>query len=292
MKQDPHPDTKPEILPGACDCHVHVIGPPAEYPMVDDRHYTPPPASVENLQAHMERVGVERAVVIQPSVYGTDNRCLLAALREMNGQGRGVAVPPETISDAELRQFDQQGVTGIRLNLESGFSRNTDAVAAQIGHWSKRLQNLHWHIQIYAAFEVVHASLDLLDELPIPVVIDHFAMVPASLPPEAPAMQRLLASVRRGNVYVKLSAGYRIATEPGATMAPLAQALVKANKERILWASDWPHTNRVEGRQPTEVSEYRNIAAATLTDERKLWLPDTETAKQILVHNPARLYRY
>lgn len=292
MKQDSHSEPVAQVLRGACDCHVHVIGTLADHPMVDDRHYTPPPASVSELQAHMQRVGVERAVIIQPSVYGTDNRYLLAALEEMKGSGRGVAVLPETISDAELKELDQQGVTGIRLNLESGFSRNTEAATAKLRHWSQRLQGLNWHIQVYAAFEVIDASLGLLDELPVPVVLDHFAMVPATASPDTAEVQRLLAAVQRGNVYVKLSAGYRIAQDPATALAPLAHALVAANRERILWASDWPHTNRAPGRLPTEVSEYRDIATATLIHERTQWLPDADAAKQVLVDNPARLYRY
>ena len=112
------------LPPLACDCHVHIVGPQATYPMVSKREYTPPPATVADLLAFRSALGLSRSVLIQPSFYGADNRCLLAALAQLDGTARGVAVvgPDEPID--VLRSLDQQGVRGLRVNLEPGGDRD------------------------------------------------------------------------------------------------------------------------------------------------------------------------
>ena len=77
--------------PGACDCHAHICGPAATYPYASERIYTPPDATVEAYRHLLSALGVERAVLIQPSVYGTDNRAMLAAMAAVGPGSRGVA---------------------------------------------------------------------------------------------------------------------------------------------------------------------------------------------------------
>src|SRR5687767_12225670 len=86
----------PAVLPGACDSHVHIIGPRSKYPMVATRAYTPPEASVAQLKALRSRIGMSRNVIVQPSFYGTDNSCMLDALAELGASARGVAVVAPT----------------------------------------------------------------------------------------------------------------------------------------------------------------------------------------------------
>jgi len=77
---------------GACDCHTHVFGPAARYPFSPDRAYTPPDASVEQLVALHDSLGIERVVIVQPSPYGTDNSCTLDATRRLGDRARAVVV--------------------------------------------------------------------------------------------------------------------------------------------------------------------------------------------------------
>ncbi len=79
------------VPPGACDCHVHVFGPAARYPLAPDRAYTPPEASLEDLLRTEEKLGMQRMVLVQPSVYGADNSCMLDALKALGSRARGVA---------------------------------------------------------------------------------------------------------------------------------------------------------------------------------------------------------
>src|SRR5438105_13222765 len=102
---------------GAIDCHNHIVGPQSKYPMAADRTYTPPEASVVQLLALRKELGVARNVIVQPSFYGFDNSCLVDALAELGPSARGIAVVPQSISNAELQRLWHAGVTGVRLNL-------------------------------------------------------------------------------------------------------------------------------------------------------------------------------
>lgn len=268
---------------------MHVIGPRADYPMVDDRHYTPAEAGVAELRAHLASLGLGRAVIVQPSVYGIDNRCLLDSLTALEGRARGVAVLQQTIDDAEIDRLDAAGVRGVRINLESASQHDPRAMLAPLAAWAQRVAPKGWHLQVYARFEVIAAAAEWLMRLPLPVVLDHFAMIPTDAAPEDPRVQSVLALVREGPCHVKLSAPYRIA---GGDVCALARVLVETRPHRILWGSDWPHTNREPGKSAHETSAYRAIDPTRLLADLHAWLPDADLRRQVLVANPARLYGF
>ncbi|WP_260986418.1 amidohydrolase family protein [Bordetella genomosp. 13] len=283
------------LLPaGACDCHVHVIGPQADYPMAGDRHYTPGPASLQALQRHMADVGLARAVIVQPSVYGTDNRCMLDSLARMQGAGRGIAVVDEGIDDQGLRALHAGWVRGLRLNLESAGQSDAAAIQRSLAAWAERLAPLGWHLQIYASLDAIAAAAPALRGLPVPVVLDHFAMIPSGLSLDDARVRTVFGLVREGAAYVKLSASYRIesAQDQSNATAALARAYADCNPDRLLWASDWPHTNREPGKGPLEVSAYRDIGRKRLLSEAAAWFGDDATMRRALVANPARLYGF
>ena len=279
---------------GTCDCHVHIVGSLTDYPMLADRHYTPGPASVKDLRAHMSAVGATRAVIVQPSIYGSDNRCMLDAMARMNGAARGVAVVERDIDDEALRALHEQGVRGLRINLESVGASDPHAIGQALQHWSARIAPLGWHIQIYSGLDAMAAAAADLPSLNVPIVLDHFAMIPASTSPNDPRAKAILALVASGRAYVKLSASYRVDTDGRHAdgVRTLARVFADANPERMLWASDWPHTNREPGRRATEVSAYRHIGAPRLCDEVRDWFGDDDALLQMLVKNPARLYGF
>lgn len=281
----------------ACDCHVHVVAPQADYPMVADRHYTPGPASAADLQAHLARLGLAHAVIVQPSIYGTDNRLLVDSLLALNGAARGVAVLDDDVSDAELVRLHDAGVRGLRVNLESTGASDPAAVSRALSAWAGRLAGQDWHIQIYASLDAIASAAPALGRLPVPVVLDHFAMIPAQVALDDPRVRHVLDLVGNGNAYVKLSGSYRVCADPAdpaqaARLAALAHAIVGRNPERALWASDWPHTNREAGKRATEVSAYRDVPAQRLLDELHAWLPEAALRQRVLVENPAALYGF
>lgn len=280
----------PPRLQDGCDTHVHVIGPADRYPMVGERHYTPGPASVAQLRAHLAGQGISRAVIIQPSVYGTDNRCLLDALDAMPGQARGVAVLPEAITAAQLRALDARGVRGIRINLESSGEAQAQALHLQLQAWAPRLADLGWHVQVYVPLEVIAACEAAVRALPVPLVLDHVGLWPDATS-RAPACRNVLGLLEAGHLYLKLSASYRVPLS-GPDLQAVATQLLATRPDRLLWASDWPHTNREPGRDRLEVSRYRAIAPQALHEERVRWMGEAEVAEQVLVRNPQQLYRF
>ncbi len=263
---------------GTCDTHIHVIGPVDRYPLDARRGYTPQPCSLADYRAVMAACGIARAVLVQPSVYGTDNSQLLDALREGGDAFRGVVVPPSDISDAALEEMHSLGVRGLRLNLV-----NPEVVARpEIIALCARVASFGWHLQVQILWgEAAEARLlQIADEVSLPLVIDHMGRPPR---PSAPlALLRLLG---RGRAWVKLSAPYRISAEAApahADLLPLVQALVEANPDQLLWASDWPHTERFS-RTPHD---------ADLVDLLPQWLPSEALRRRVCVDNPARLYGY
>jgi len=278
---------------GACDCHVHVIGPQDAYPMLPGRRYTPGPAGVQALHGHLRRLGLSRAVIVQPSVYGVDNRLLEESLAQPRGAVRGVAVLGPEVDDGELARLHAAGVRGVRVNLESAGASDPDALARLLSAWAGRVRGQGWHLQVYASCRALAAAAPRVRKLGVPLVFDHFAMTPAQTAPDDHELRAILDLVREGAAYVKLSAPYRIGGPGGAdAVTALARTFAAANPDRLLWASDWPHTNRAPGAAPHEVSPYRDVPPGRLLEEIAAWLPDAALRRRVLADNPARLYGF
>lgn len=256
--------------------------------MVADRHYTPGPAPLEALRAHMAALGLTRAVIVQPSVYGTDNQCLLDSLDRMEGCGRGVAVPPDDVSLPALREMHARGVRGVRINLESAGLRDIGAAAAMLHRWAARVADLGWHLQLYAASSVITLLAEQLSRLPTRTVIDHFGLVTSAS--HAATAEPLTDLLRTGRVFVKLSAAYRLVSLEFA--GPWARIFLQTAPGAVLWGSDWPHTAREPGRHALEVSPYRSISTASLSTSLQAWLPTPELRRRVLLDNPAALYGF
>lgn len=283
----------PDMPPGACDCHVHIIGPQDRYSMVANRAYTPPGSSVAELLALRARLGLARTVLIQPSFYGTDNRAMVDALAELGGTATGIAVVDPDIADTGLAALDRAGVRGVRINIESSGGHDPREVMEPLAALAEKLAPLGWHVQIYASLSVIARIAPAVADLRVPVVFDHFGMPNAALGPEQPGFPALLELLRAGRAYVKLSAPYRISKQPGfADVAPIARALIAAGPERTVWASDWPHTDRAPGAAPTTVSPFRVVDDSAVLALLADWCPDPVHRRVILADTPARLYRF
>jgi predicted TIM-barrel fold metal-dependent hydrolase len=259
--------------------------------MVAERRYTPSFATVESMQAHLQGQGLDRAVIIQPSVYGFDNRCTLDPLKAMMGKACAVLVLPETTTDADLQAFDALGARGIRLNIESTGDFSAADLAAQLQFWSVRLADIGWHIQVYAPMAWIAQSADVIATLPVPVVLDHFALW-ADADCSSSESRLLLSLLATGKLYIKLSASYRQSIQHSAELVKLVHRLLFLRSDRLLWGSDWPHTNREAGKLSTEVSAFREILPTGMADELRAWLDGADWQRQVLVENPARLYRF
>jgi predicted TIM-barrel fold metal-dependent hydrolase len=276
----------------ACDCHVHIIGPQDRYPMDPQRAYTPPEASVANLLAFRARTGISRHVLIQPSFYGTDNRCMLDALATLGGSARGVAVIGEEATQATLLEMHERGVRGVRLNLETTGERDPVALSAKIQRLATRVAPLGWHLQVYAALEMIAALAPTIRTIGIPVVLDHFALATASRGVRQPGFDTLQGLVRDRIAFVKLSAPHRIssAAPEYLDVAPIAQALIGIAPDRMLWGSDWPHAVRFPDKGPLEIHPFFVVDDIRDLVLLKNWTETERIFRAIMVENPQKLY--
>jgi predicted TIM-barrel fold metal-dependent hydrolase len=260
------------------------------------RTYTPGEASVASLLALEKSIGIDRVVLVQPSGYGTDNRCLLDALDRIGTQrARAICViDPATTQRAELERWHAKGVRGVRLNVEVRGGGNIDTVAEALKRTADLIAPLGWAIQIYADTGLVSALAPDLAKLPCRVILDHFGGLKTKNGLHQSGLAALLALLKSGNVYVKLSAPYR-ASNAGPDfedVTPFAQALIQAAPRRMLWGTDWPHTGS-SGQRSGDLSVIEPFRRED--DLRTLgllaqWAPDPEVRRAILVDNPATLF--
>jgi predicted TIM-barrel fold metal-dependent hydrolase len=283
-----------DVPEGACDCHVHVFGDARRFPFAASRTYTPESASAAELLAMHRVLRIDRAVIVQPSVYGTDNSCTLDAMKQYGSGARGIAVLPDAIQSTTLDDMQHAGIRGIRINL--GLAEDTSLADARhrLKSAIEQIQGPKWHVQIYAALPVVAGLSDLVLASPVPVVFDHFGGAKAAAGLRQPGFDKLLQLVESGKAYVKISAAYRASSSAPdyPELAPLAHALIAANPQRILWGSDWPHPDTGTGRRPGDVSPLLRVDDGGLLNLLAMWAPDTTLRKTILVDNPASLYTF
>jgi len=280
----PDPEPKPPMIKfpsRACDCHAHVFGPQDRYPYAPNAAYIPPDATPAHYVRMLRTIGCERGVLVQPSIYGTDNSLLLDTLRSDVFTLRGVVVVDSTISDKALQDMHRVGVRGVRVNLASETPGPTLDHAEALG---PRLKALGWHMQFYLDLMKLPAAVDKLARLPINVVIDHFGRLPAADGVKSPAFQALLRLLRSERCWAKLMGPYFISNQAPdyPDVAPLAQAVVAAAPDRVVWGTDWPH--------PGARKVTPNDGA--LADMLATWVPDERQRRKILTDNPARLYGF
>ena len=267
--------------PGAVDCHTHVFS--SAYRLAPVRGYTPPDSTLDDMLYMHSQLGIERVVFTQPSVYGTDNSAILDAMAKIPERARAVVAVDMSVTDAELADMDARGARGVRLNLDNkgGMPIGLDEIAVL----AARIAELGWHAEFLFAGEDLVELAPLLRNLPVPISIGHFGYMPAPEGVDYPPFRLLLDLVREGNTWVKLSAPNRLGLgdlPPWDGVVPLAHALIEADADHMLWASDWPHPNKFT-EQPNDADLFEQLA---------LWAPDEEMRRRILVTNPHRLYRF
>ncbi len=273
---------KPAFLlpPGTCDTHVHIWGPFDRFPVARDAPYTPPERNRDDLVALHQRLGVDRAVIVQTTVYKSDNRAMLDGIARSDGRWRGVALIDESFDDAAFRDLHEGGVRGVRF----GFVKHLGGVPdlTLVRRTAVRIAPMGWHLVLHLDAGNMPEFLDFFGELSLPVVVDHMGRVPVRDGLGQPPFQILLELLKRPNWWVKVSGAERISETgpPFADAIPFAQRLIAAAPDRVLWGTDWPHPN--VRWDPDE---------ADLVDLLPSFATPAEL-QQILVDNPARLYGF
>lgn len=278
----PHPNpVKPRFkLPaGACDAHCHVFGPAARFPYAENRRYTPPDAPAAKLAALHRHLGISRAVLVQASAHGTDNRAMLDAIAHDAQNLRGVAMVDPDIGDDELSRLHDGGVRAVRYNFVRHLGGAPDHET--IERMARRIGLLGWHLVLHLDAEDLLEHDRFLRRLPVPFVIDHMGRVEAGKGLDQAPFQRLLRLMHETHAWVKVSGAERISSTLGdfSDAVPFAAKLIEAAPGRVLWGTDWPHPNvRV---MPDD---------GALVDLIPAFAPDEALQRKLLVENPARLY--
>jgi D-galactarolactone isomerase len=275
---------KPRLMapPKACETHSHIYGPADRYPRFPGRKPPNWTASLGAYEAMLRRLGMERCVIVQPSLYSTDNRCTLDAIKQLGlSRARGVAVTKKDIGPKELQQLHDAGVRGLRFYLIVDDFRMSDAP-----EMARRIAPLGWHLQVQDRGNWLPEAIPVLEKLPVDVVIDHIGRTPPENGVNDPGFQALLRFLERGRCWVKISAPYLASTDGPphySDVGPKVRALVSVRPDRLVWAANWPHPNHTPGNKPEE---------ADCLDVLLDWVPDAAVRNAILAGNPAKLYGF
>lgn len=280
---DPVPKKPKFAMPAdACDAHCHVFGPTWIFPYAANRAYTPPDAPKETLAAMHRFLGIERAVIVQASCHGADNRATLDAIVAGDGRLRGVAIVDETFDDRVFAALHGDGIRGVRFNFVQHLGGRPDPKLFQ--RTVARLKDLGWHLVLHLDAKDIAELTPTIRALPVPFVIDHMGRVKAGDGLDQPAFKALLELMKLETAWVKVCGSERVSSAgpPFTDAVPFAQALIKAAPERVLWGTDWPHPN-IAKHMPND---------GDLVDLVPLIASDETHRRKLLVENPARLYDF
>ena len=288
-----------EVPLNACDCHAHIYGDPKQFPMSPKRNYTPDTSSPPEMTKLHRALHMKRVVIVNPGgPYGTDNSVTIWGMKFRGPNARGIASIDDSTSENELDRLGRLGFRGIRIDLRSLFRADPAAARVSFGRSTSRLKRLGWNIEIQTDPKTIIGMKEILENSPVPVVIDHFAGVTAALGVDQPGFPELVDLVRGGSAYVKISAAYRVSdlAPDYSDLVPIAKALIAANPDRILWGSDWPHpagsATGSNKRPVSEVTPHIEVDDGHVLNLLPVWAPDSKIREKILVDNPARLYQF
>jgi D-galactarolactone isomerase len=275
-------DSRPRLKapPGACDTHMHFYDP--KFPKAPTAFIQPPPASVADYRKLQQRLGLTRVVIVQPSTYGTDNRCTLEAMAQLGDSARGVAVVDTSVSDDELARLTKAGIRGIRFLMLKGGALPWEILETM----AARVHPFGWHVQLQLDGRELPEREAMIKRLPGTLVIDHVGKFLEPVTVDHPGFKVLQRLLDNGRTWMKLSAPYEVSKKGPPNyddVGALAKAMVRQAPERMLWASNWPHPSAPKDDMPDD---------AVLLDTLLDWAPDEATRRRILADNPAQLYGF
>lgn len=265
-----------------CDTHCHIFGPVARYPYAPRRPYTPAEAPLPMLRALHDRIGVDRAVLVNPTAYGCDNSAIVDAIAESDGRYRGVATIDGATTDRELEALAAAGIDGCRFTFLARLGGRPDL--NELHRLAARIAPMRWHLDLYLEAATLNELVPWLRSLPVPYVIDHMGTVDASGGVDQPAFRTLLALLGSDEkCWVKITGPERVSRigPPFHDAVPFARQLIVTAPHRVLWGTDWPHPN-----VPFVPDD------GDLVDLVPLYADDPVMRQRLLVDNPHQLFRF
>ncbi len=232
----------------------------------------------------LSTLGVDRAVFVQPSVYGFDNTVMIEAMEKAGPRFRGVAVVDHSVSAEELDRLNKAGVRGVRFNMVDVADPQGELPLENLKHLAERIKPLQWHVELLVHVDSFPDFDKMFADFPVDIVVGHMGYMRPAQDVNAPGFQALLRLVRTGRCWVKLTAPYRISSHDLSygDVVPIAHALVDVAPDRMIWGTDWPHV-MLKKQMPND---------GDLCDLLVDWIPDPDIRNQVLVDNPAKLYGF
>ena len=262
------------------DCHAHVFGPYAQFPLAEDRSYTPPEAVEAQYLAMLERLHLSHGVLVHPSAYGEDYALLMHML-EQHPQLRGVMVATADAAP-KLTGMRERGVRALRYSQRAGAGSNFAGSASfeDLQKMAPLLAELGLHAELWTDCQTLPGLAPVIETLPVPVVLDHMGGFDYKAGVDEPGFRTLLSLLASGKVWVKLCVYRNLLSAPEMELGrPFHQAMLEANPTQVIWGSDWPHLRVTPEPDP-----------AALLQLMKDWTGDAALVQRILVDNPTRLY--
>ena len=281
----PDPATKRPrfVMPaGAVDSHTHIFGPQTLFPYSPQRPYTPPEAPLGLFATLHGKLGIDRAVIVNATVHGTDATPVTDAIARGAGRYLGVISIDDSFDAATLAKLNQQGIRGCRFTFLSRLGGVPDMAVFERA--IPKLAPLNWHVDLYFEAKMIPAMAPMLKRLPVCYVIDHMGLPSAKQGLDQPDFQALLALLREDEkAWIKITGPERVSATgaPYTDAVPFARALIEAAPDRAIWGTDWPHPN-----VPTMPND------GDLVDLIPQYAPDEAIQRKLLVDNPVRLFGF
>ena len=263
--------------------HAHVCGPREQFPLVENRLYNPPQASLSDYRHMLDTLGIERGVLVQPSVYGTDNRAMLEALAQDPERLRAVAVLPFDVSVDEVARLHALGVRGVRCNIVDLKDGKGQLPLEGLRALARTIAPFGWHIEFLMHVNEFPDLDRQLDALPVPLVFGHLGYVPTQIGAST-GFEALIRLAKSGRAWIKLTAPYRLTAEayPYPSTLNAAQRLLDEVPRCLMWGSDWPHVF-IRSAMPNDGDLFNLFLD---------WVGDRDLLQTVLVANPAHLYGF
>ena len=283
---DPNP-RKPtlKVPPGAWDCHFHAYGPPHLFPYSEDRFHTPCAAPIEHYFRVAEVLGFERGVIVQSKVMGDkDTRMTLDAIAKSDGRLRGMVRSYPEYEPADIKRLHAAGIRGMRVNFVKNLEGEFDE--KYFNRIVALAESKSWVLALHLDPESIIELADVIRKVPLPTVIENYALMDARLGVDQPALRTLVDLAQEPHVWIKCASAYRMIWA-GATyeeVVPVASRVAGCSPDRVFWGSDWPHSGVYEpGRMPND---------GDLVDWLSDFVPDENARHKMLVDNPKRLFDF
>ncbi len=270
--------TQPKV-----DTHCHVLDPDG-FAYGENIAYRPAgqeTGTANYFEQVLDAYGVQHALLVGPnSGYGTDNRCLLAAIKASPQRFKGIAVVANDAPAGYLQELKAQGIVGIAFNYAlHGLDYYADAAPLM-----QRLAALGMFVQVQFELAQMASLKPLLLASGAQLLIDHCGRPDISAGLDGQGFAAVLQLADSGRASIKLSGFSKFSAQafPFDDTLPWVQALLAAyGADHCIWASDWPFLK----------APYR-LDYGPLLQLFARQVPDLADRQKILWDTPRRLFGF